>query len=60
MSAFYHRAIYDKRAASLATDGREHRFAKSLLGAALTIDRLFVGVERGCLGYLAVARAPVR
>ena len=36
MSAFYHRAIYDKRAASLATDGREHRFAKSLLGAALS------------------------
>jgi ubiquinone/menaquinone biosynthesis C-methylase UbiE len=55
VSAFYHRAIYDKRAPTLATDGREHRVAKSVLRAALTIDRLFVGVERGCLGYLALA-----
>ena len=60
MSALYHRAIYDKRAANLAVDGREHRVVKRLLGAALAIDRLFVGVERGCLGYLAVARVPVR
>ena len=26
---------------------------------SLTIDRLFVGVERGCLGYLALARRPI-
>lgn len=60
MSALYHRAVYDKRAAKLATDRREHRLAKRALGAALEIDRLFVGFERGCLGYLALARAPVR
>jgi SAM-dependent methyltransferase len=57
IAALYHRTVYDKRAESAVADGREHRLAKSLLGAALTIDRLFVGVERGCLGYLALARA---
>jgi ubiquinone/menaquinone biosynthesis C-methylase UbiE len=58
MSALYHRVIYDKRAAGLATDGREHRISKGVLRAVLTVDRLFVGVERGCLGYLALARVP--
>ena len=58
MSALYHRAIYDKRAARLAMDGREHRVAKGALRVALTVDRLFVGIERGCLGYLALARVP--
>ncbi len=57
-AALYHRAVYDKRAAGLAEDGRERRVAKRILAAALLIDRLFVGVERGCLGYLALARAP--
>ncbi len=56
MSALYHRAVYDKRAAALAEDGREHAVAKRLLRAVLLVDRLFVGVERGCLGYLALAR----
>lgn len=57
IAALYHRTVYDKRAERAVADGREHRLAKSLLRAALTIDRLFVGVERGCLGYLALARA---
>jgi SAM-dependent methyltransferase len=57
MSAFYHRAVFDRRAAALATDGREHRVAKGLLRTVLAVDRLFVGVERGCLGYLALARS---
>jgi ubiquinone/menaquinone biosynthesis C-methylase UbiE len=57
VSALYHRAVYDKRAATLADDTRAHGLAKSVLRAALTIDRIFVGVERGCLGYLALARA---
>ena len=56
MSALYHRAIYDKRAAALATDPRPHRVAKAVLRAALLVDRPFVGVDRGCLGYLALAR----
>ena len=60
MSALYHRAIYDKRAAGLATDGRQHQLAKTILGVVLAVDRLFVGIEYGCLGYLAVARSPIR
>ena len=55
-SALYHRAIYDKRAAELAVDQRRRRTALRALRFALQLDRLFVGVERGCLGYLAVAR----
>jgi len=58
MSALYHRAIYDKRAAALAAEQREHRAAVRVLRLALQVDRLFVGVERGCLGYLALARVP--
>jgi SAM-dependent methyltransferase len=57
MSAVYHRFVYDKRAASLAADGAPKGGAVALLRAALQVDRLFVGVERGCLGYLALARA---
>lgn len=58
VSALYHRALYDKRASALAEDGRERQGAKRVLAAALLVDRLFVGVERGCLGYLALARRP--
>ena len=56
IAALYHRTVYDKRAERTVADGQEHRIAKTVLRAALTIDRLFVGVERGCLGYLALAR----
>jgi SAM-dependent methyltransferase len=60
ISALYHRAVYDRRAAGLAEDGRDRRAAKSLLRVALLVDRLFVGVEKGCLGYLALGRSPER
>lgn len=60
VSALYHRALYDKRAAALAEERRERRIALSVLRLALKVDRVFVGVERGCLGYLALARAPAR
>jgi len=56
VSALYHRAIYDKRAARFAADSRRPRTALRALRFALQADRLFVGVGRGCLGYLAVAR----
>ena len=58
VSALYHRAVYDKRAAALTDDPRPRRVSKAVLRAALAVDRLFVGVERGCLGYLALARRP--
>jgi len=58
VSAFYHRALYDKRAAGLAAEQRDRRAALRVLRLALQVDRLFIGVERGCLGYLALARVP--
>jgi len=57
ISAVYHRFVYDKRAAALAEGGPRKGAAVAVLRAAIQIDRLFVGVERGCLGYLVLARA---
>ena len=58
LSALYHRQLYERRLARHgATDpSRAQRVALRLLGALLQVDRLFVGVERGALGYLLVAR----
>ena len=58
VSSFYHRRIYEPR---LSAQGPARprwylRPAVAALGAALQLDRLFVGVEHGALGYLA-ARA---
>jgi SAM-dependent methyltransferase len=53
VSALYHRAIYDKRRLLRSSGARA---ALRALRLALQVDRLFVGVGRGCLGYLAVAR----
>jgi SAM-dependent methyltransferase len=57
VSALYHRFYYDKRADALASDETRPGRAVAVLRAALQVDRLFVGVELGCLGYLAVARS---
>ena len=59
VSAAYHRWIYDERAPGLAEadgDSRSRRAALAVLKVALQLDRLFVGVERGALGYLLLAR----
>jgi SAM-dependent methyltransferase len=57
VSALYHRAVYDKRAARLANSNRDGlELATRVLRVALLVDRLFVGVEWGCLGFLARAR----
>jgi SAM-dependent methyltransferase len=63
MSALYHRTVYERairRGRPLeASRGRPGRpAALAVLGALLAVDRLFVGVERGALGYLLAARAP--
>ena len=60
VSSFYHRRIYEPR---LTAQGPSRprwymRPAVSALGAALQLDRLFVGVERGALGYLVLVRKP--
>jgi SAM-dependent methyltransferase len=58
VSSMYHRRIYEPRlsAQGPAAPTRAQRPAVAVLGAALQIDRLFVGVERGALGYLLLAR----
>jgi SAM-dependent methyltransferase len=62
VSAAYHRWIYDRRAARLATTpgGRSpaQRAGLGILKIALQLDRLFLGVDRGALGFLLLARRP--
>jgi SAM-dependent methyltransferase len=57
MSRLYHRHVYerylDRRGP--ARPQRRHGPFVALLGGLLQVDRLFVGVERGALGYLALA-----
>jgi SAM-dependent methyltransferase len=58
VSRLYHRHVYerylDRRGP--APPARRQQPLLRLLGAVLQVDRLFVGVERGALGYLALAR----
>lgn len=57
-SALYHRLAYERHVARHGATAPTswQRPALALLGAALQLDRLFVGRERGALGYLALAR----
>jgi SAM-dependent methyltransferase len=59
-SRLYHRHVYerylDRRGPS--RPGGRHRPLVAAVGALLQIDRLFVGVERGALGYLLLATRP--
>ncbi|HET8652899.1 MAG TPA: class I SAM-dependent methyltransferase [Gaiellaceae bacterium] len=60
LSRLYHRHVYERyldRHGPSRPGGR-HRPLVGLLGALLQIDRLFVGVERGALGYLLLATRP--
>jgi SAM-dependent methyltransferase len=60
VSRLYHRHVYerylDRRGPARPT--RWQRPLVTLLGAVLQLDRLFVGVERGALGFLALATRP--
>jgi SAM-dependent methyltransferase len=58
VSALYHRLAYDRHVArhGAAEPRAWQRPALALLAAALQADWLFVGRERGALGYLALAR----
>jgi SAM-dependent methyltransferase len=57
VSRLYHRHVYerylDRRGPAPPT--RRQKPLVALLGALLQLDRFFVGVERGALGYLALA-----
>ena len=57
VSALYHRHLYERRLDrhGAAPPRRWERPALTALSLLLQIDRLFVGVERGALGYLLVA-----
>jgi SAM-dependent methyltransferase len=60
MSRLYHRHVYERYLDRRGPAGLERRHGPFLvvLGALLQLDRLFVGVERGALGYLVVATRP--
>lgn len=57
-TALYHRHVYERYlgAAGPAPATGWRRRAGQLLGLVLQVDRAFVGVERGSLGYLLRAR----
>jgi ubiquinone/menaquinone biosynthesis C-methylase UbiE len=56
-AALYHRYLYERRLDrhGASAPRRWERPAIAVLSAILQIDRLFVGVERGALGYLLLA-----
>jgi SAM-dependent methyltransferase len=57
LSRLYHRHVYERyldRRGPAAPD-RRHRPLVGVVGALIQLDRLFVGVERGALGFLALA-----
>jgi SAM-dependent methyltransferase len=60
VSRLYHRHVYERYLSRRgpALPGSRRRPLTAVLGAALQLDRLFVGVERGALGYLALATRP--
>ena len=57
VSALYHRHLYERRLDrhGTAPPRRWERPALTVLSVLLQIDRLFLGVERGALGYLLLA-----
>jgi SAM-dependent methyltransferase len=58
VAALYHRTVYETavRGGAAEATGGGHRWSLSLLALLLRIDRLFIGVDRGALGYILVAR----
>lgn len=55
-SALYHRTVFEWIVQRRKQQSGPARAGLPLLGALLRIDRLFVGHERGSLGYILVAR----
>ena len=60
MSRLYHRHVYERYLGrhGPAVPKPRQRPLVTLAGALLQLDRLFVGVERGALGYLLLATRP--
>ncbi len=59
-SRLYHRHVYERYLDrhGPARPGGRHGPLVAAVGALLQVDRLFVGVERGALGYLLLATRP--
>jgi hypothetical protein len=57
VSTLYHRYVYERHLERFgpALPSGWRRFGVPALRALIQIDRLFVGVERGALGFLLVA-----
>jgi SAM-dependent methyltransferase len=58
-STLYHRFLYEPRLRRKGTAqlGTSQGLALKGLGVVLQVDRLFVGVEKGALGYILIARS---
>jgi len=57
MSALYHRTVFERVVARQGPAlSKPVRAGSPVLAALLRVDRLFVGRERGALGYILVAR----
>jgi SAM-dependent methyltransferase len=56
VSALYHRTVFEWMVAQRATSSSQLRAGSTLLAALLRLDRLFLGWERGALGYILIAR----
>jgi SAM-dependent methyltransferase len=56
ISALFHRTVFEWIVAGKATDKTTIRAGSPVLATLLRVDRLFVGQERGALGYILVAR----
>jgi ubiquinone/menaquinone biosynthesis C-methylase UbiE len=59
ISALYHRTVFEWIVARRALSSSPIRAGSPILSALLRLDRLFVGHERGALGYILVARRPM-
>jgi SAM-dependent methyltransferase len=58
ISALYHRTVFEWVVARRATSSAPLRAGSPILAASLRLDKLFVGQERGALGYVLIARRP--
>jgi ubiquinone/menaquinone biosynthesis C-methylase UbiE len=56
VSALYHRTVFELVVSRRATSSAPLRAGSPILAVLLQLDRLFVGWERGALGYILVAR----
>lgn len=56
ISALYHRTAFEWTVARRATSSASLKVGSPFLAALLRLDRLFVGRERGALGYILLAR----